>query len=211
MISFVYFDVGGVAMLDFSKTNKWTDLKSELGVSAHNDELFEQVWTDYAWDVCLSRDVETLVPLLREKVGLNIPDNYSLLDGFIKRFEVNRSLWPVIHSLHKTTPIGLLTNMYPRMLNELNDCQLIPSLEWNAVIDSSVVGYQKPDKEIYEIAEKEAKVPASEILFVENTEGHIEVAKQRGWQTFLYDPSNTEAATASLISYIRSNNYDSQS
>jgi FMN phosphatase YigB (HAD superfamily) len=198
MISFVYFDVGGVAMLDFSKTNKWADLKHELHVTPQNDNLFEQVWAEFAWDICLNRDVESLIPIMREEVGLDIADDYSLLEGFLKRYEVNHSMWPLMQSLQSSLPIGLLTNMYPGLLNAIKDRKLLPDIKWHAVIDSSVVGYQKPDKEIFEIAEKEAGIEGKNILFVENTESHINTAKQLGWQTFLYDPANPEISTQKL-------------
>ena len=31
-LSFIYFDVGGVVIQDFSGTNKWSQLKRELGI-----------------------------------------------------------------------------------------------------------------------------------------------------------------------------------
>lgn len=198
MISFIYFDVGGVAMHDFSKTNMWEDLMNELGVTSENKAAFDHVWNTIGQEICLHRDVESLVPVLRDRAGLPIPDGYSLLNGFIGRFAVNASLWPLIAELHKNYPVGLLTNMYPRMLDIIMEKGLIPNEKWDAVIDSSVVGFQKPDKEIFEIAERAAKVPPSEIFFVENTPEHIETAKNRGWQTFLYDPGDEVASTAEL-------------
>ncbi len=198
MISFIYFDVGGVAMNDFSKTNMWEDLMHELGVTSENKAAFDQVWNTIGQEICLHRDVESLVPVLRDEAGLPIPEDYSLLNGFISRFAVNASLWPLIAELHKSHPVGLLTNMYPRMLNVLMEKELIPNEKWDAIIDSSVVGFQKPDKEIFEIAEVTANVPGNEILFIENTLEHIEAAKKRGWQTFLYDPGDEVASTADL-------------
>lgn len=32
MIKFIYFDVGGVAIRDFNGTDKWENLKKELGI-----------------------------------------------------------------------------------------------------------------------------------------------------------------------------------
>ena len=46
MISFVYFDVGGVAIKDFSGSDKWTELKKEVGVTPENDAEFE--WETFA-------------------------------------------------------------------------------------------------------------------------------------------------------------------
>ncbi len=199
MISFIYFDVGGVAMHDFSKNDMWNDLMNELGVTSDNKEAFDTIWNTIGQEICLHRDVETLVPALRDEANLPIPADYSLLNGFINRFAVNKSIGPLISKLHKTYPVGLLTNMYPRMLPIIMKRGLIPDEKWDAVIDSSVVGFQKPDAGIFKLAETAAKVPANEIFFVENSPEHIEAAAKRGWQTFLYDPSQEELSTNTLI------------
>lgn len=31
-IKFIYFDVGGVVILDYSKTNKWNEMLTDLGI-----------------------------------------------------------------------------------------------------------------------------------------------------------------------------------
>ncbi len=80
--------------------------------------------------------------------------------------------------------------MYPRMFNVLIKKGSIPHFEWDVIIDSSVVGYQKPDRKIFEIAQELVKAKREEILFVENSIEHVKAAKDFGWQTFLYDSSN---------------------
>ncbi len=139
-----------------------------------------------------------MISLVYFDVGGVVTEDYSLMEGFLKRFKVNPPLWSAIHAIKKSTSVGLLTNMYPGLLDAIKNRQLIPEISWDAEVDSSVVGYQKPDEEIYEIAERKAGVSPAEILFVENTEIHIEAAKQRGWQTFLYDPGNPEKSTKEL-------------
>jgi FMN phosphatase YigB (HAD superfamily) len=37
-----------------------------------------------------------------------------------------------------------------------------------------------------------------EILFVENTKTHIDTARDVGWQTFLYDPTQVEESNEAL-------------
>lgn len=42
-IKHVYFDIGGVLLLDFSGTTKWTQLRRDLGFAADQDELFDRI------------------------------------------------------------------------------------------------------------------------------------------------------------------------
>ena len=208
MIKFIYFDVGGVALLDFSGTNNWDNLKKEMGVDDKNNELWEKIWDHYKNEICISRDVDSLIPIFNKETGLNLPADYSMFEGFISRFDLNPSIWPVIRAAKNKYQIGLLTNMYPRMLQGIFDRKLIPpKQEWDVVIDSSIVKYQKPEKEIYEIAEKESGVNKDEILFIENTLIHIQAAKKFGWQVFHYDSTSPEESSKNLAEIIGNTSY----
>jgi hypothetical protein len=138
MISFVYFDVGGVVIDDFSGNNKWQELQQELGIDAHNAAAFKKVWAQYAPELCLARDVETLVPILKKELGLFLPDGYSLLDGFVSRFAANHQIWPVVEEVKHQTRVGLLTNMYPGMFAAITRKNILPPVQWDEVVDSSV-------------------------------------------------------------------------
>lgn len=99
-------------------------------------------------------------------------------------------LWDVARKAKTSYEIGLLTNMAPRMLAAINQSELLPKLSWNAVVDSSDVGYQKPDYRIFEIAELKAGVEPNELFFVDNIPSHVAAAQERGWKAALYDPHN---------------------
>jgi len=71
---------------DFSGNGKWQELQQELGINETNSEAFETIWKQYAIELCVSRDVETLVPIFVKELGLKIPKDYSLLAGFVDRF-----------------------------------------------------------------------------------------------------------------------------
>ncbi len=205
MISFVYFDVGGVVMKDFTGSTKWEDFEKELGVPTNQESDFTKFWDSYEPELCRGRNVETLLPLLKKHFNVNVPSTYSLLcDGFVNRFEENRSIWPVIQEVQKTHRTGLLTNMYPGMLDALHKRKLLDDFTWDIVIDSSVVGFQKPDKEIYEVAEKQAGVSSNQILFIDNSAKNVEAAKEAGWQTFHYDATHQKEASEELLKFWKS-------
>ena len=204
MVSFVYFDVGGVIVLDFSGNDKWAKLKNELGITPEKDAEFEKFFYVYERKVCAGFDIENIVPTIKEKFGSKLPTDYSLLlDGFVKRFDANKSIWPVLDVARKRYRIGLLTNMYPNMLESLNKRGLMPKIGWDCIIDSSAEGVQKPDMHIFELAEMRARVKGDEILFVENNEKNISAAKDLGWKTFLYDPTRCDESNNKLTKILR--------
>lgn len=198
MISFVYLDIGGVVIDDFSGNDKWRELQQELGINDSNRVAFEKLWKHYEPELCIGRDVETLVPILVKELGVQLPENYSLLAGFVDRFYANPEIWPVVEWLASKTRVGLLTNMYPRMFAAIERKHLLPQVQWDVIVDSSLELLQKPDRKLFELAEKRTSVPHSEILFVDNSAGHIQEAEAFGWQTFLYDSSNHPTAVRDL-------------
>lgn len=194
MIKQVYFDVGGVVLIDFSGNHKWREFKKDLGVTSDNDKAFETLWECYGDRVCVDYDVDDLIPHYQQQLHLSFPKNYSMLEDFVSRFELNPSIWPIAHAVKEKYHIGLLTNMYPRMLDLIKLNKLIPDIVWDTEVDSSVVGYQKPDNQIYSVAEQLAGFSGDEILFVDNTLKNLEAAKVRGWQTLLYNPQDLEGS-----------------
>ncbi|HTH71838.1 MAG TPA: HAD family hydrolase [Candidatus Pristimantibacillus sp.] len=203
MISFVYFDVGGVVVDDFYGNNKWDELRQELGITAANRAVFQKIWSRYAPELCVDRDVETLLPILSKELGLRFPKDYSLLNGFVSRFYANPDIWPVIEYTRDRAAIGLLTNMYPGMYAAIERKGILPDVKWDVVIDSSVELLQKPDSKLFELASKKAGVPNGEILFVDNGPEHINAAKAFGWQTFLYDSSDHKSSIEELKLFLQ--------
>lgn len=222
MISFVYFDVGGVVIRDFSKTNKWEEMWKEMGVNEENKQTFIEWWRIHEGNIELNFDVDKQTPDLIG-MGLSVPLNYSMVDDFVSRFETNPSLWPVINKIkEKGCETGLLTNMYPGMFNKIETANLLPTINWDVIIDSSKVGVKKPDIKIFEIAFKRARefhprgvfggrpvhpggeiLAAEEMLFVDNKQENLEPAKNLGWQTFYYDSGDYDKSSQLLDEYIK--------
>jgi len=202
VIKFIYFDVGGVVVDDFSGNDGWKQFRTDLGVTTAMDDEFMEIFYRYEDEVLVGRDVETLLPILREKFGLNIKNNYSLLEGFLKNFSENKYIWPIINRVETKSRIGLLTNMYPGMLTAMNDKGILPKNNWQVIVDSTIEMLKKPDVKLFEVAEKKAGVTGNEILFIDNTVGHIEAAKAFGWNVYHYDSSNHQESCKKLEQFL---------
>lgn len=197
-IKFIYFDVGGVLMLDYSKTNKWNEMISDLGIEANRREAFGKMFKDYTYDICTSRkSLDDFLVEAKKQLGIKIPKGYKMLEDFVNRFEPNPSLAEIVTKL-KGYRLGLLTDQYKGMLDMVMERGLIPRVNWEVIIDSSMVGLKKPQVEIYQLAEELAEVKQENILFVENRTPQIKGAEKRRWQTLLYDPADVKASNKAL-------------
>jgi hypothetical protein len=59
MIKFIYFDVGGVVIKDFSENNKWEDLKRELGIPPDRGQEFEDIYNLYQDEINTNREIDS--------------------------------------------------------------------------------------------------------------------------------------------------------
>jgi len=203
MISFVYFDVGGVVIKDFSASNKWESLQQTLGAIGDKKIVFDQLWQKYHTQIELDLDIDSLVPEFAQKLIQTYPSSFSLLHEFIARFEPNQTIWPTIDFVQKHCRIGLLTNMYPRMFAQIEKAKLLPPVKWDVVIDSSIEKVNKPNQDIFVLAQIKAQCEPETILFIDNTQKHLDTAASLGWQTYLYDSSDYEQSSHLLNTFIR--------
>ena len=148
--------------------------------------------------VSAKKSLDEFVKVVKSELGMSLPADYSMLDDFVDRFDPNPRLHPILNKLSKQYQLGLLTNMYPGMLDKIKARGILPQIEWNVVIDSSIEGVMKPQKKIYKLAEDRSGFEGGKILFVENSAMHVDAAKKRGWQTLLYDPSDISGSNRRL-------------
>ncbi|MDD5145117.1 MAG: hypothetical protein PHW72_03265 [Candidatus Pacebacteria bacterium] len=201
MISFVYFDVGGVVVNDCKGNDKFEKMKRELGIKPDDDKEFDEFYDEYEKEVCLGKDIDTIIPIIKEKFHINFPANYSMLIDFINRFEKNAYIQPVIDRMKQDCRMGLLTNMYPRMLTAMIERGIMPKANWDVVIDSTIERLRKPDVDIFKLASLRANAKGGEIFFIDNTIGNVNAAKDFGWQTFFYDSADHKKSCADLLEY----------
>lgn len=203
MIRFIFFDLGGVVVKDFSSSNKWDLLRHDLGISDNYADAFNSIWKIHEKEICTTTSVDSMIPILEKECKVILPKDQPLLENFIKYFEKNETIWNVIDRVRVNFGIGLLTSMYRGMFEGIVAKRILPQVTWDVVVDSSMVGYAKPDKKIYQIAEEQSGVEKNEILFIDNSSVNIEAAKEFGWQTYFYDSSDYETSSQDLSAFLK--------
>lgn len=203
MISFIYFDVGGVIINDLTGMDKWIKMKRSMGIGPGYDKEFETEFALYEQKMCRGElDLDSLKTDIESKFHIRFPENYSLLDDLVNRCEQNTSIWPLLENVRQRFRTGLLTNMYLGMFDKLVQRHLLPTTDWEVIIDSSVVKHAKPEKEIFAIAQERANVPKENILFIDNMKQNIEGANAAGWQTYWYDARDYQKSSGLLEEYL---------
>lgn len=81
-------------------------------------------------------------------------------------------------------PIAILTNGTTRLQSDLN--KLGVENRFCVIFNSAEVGFCKPDKRIFEHVLKNLACEASEVLFVDDSSSHIQVAQEMGFQAHYY-------------------------
>jgi HAD superfamily hydrolase (TIGR01509 family) len=203
--TFVYFDLGGVLIKDFSTGDKGAEMLKQLGVSPSDAPRFRELWAKHAAPrVNIDYGADEFHAIIEQEFGVQIPENYSLLQhGFVDRFEPNPSIESALDMLKNRVELGLLTNMYPQMLKAIKAKRgLMPTVSWDVVIDSSEVKLQKPELAIFECATNMAGKPKEQILFIDNTEGHLDAAAAYGWRTYYYNSADYERSSEQLGKYL---------
>jgi len=201
--SFIFFDVGGVVIKDFSATAKMAELKVAIGIKPEMSQKFDEYWKTTELSICSGLEIDSLIPNLNRTFDLQLPAGFSLLEEYIVRFDKNEFILDSLSLTRSKSKIGLLTNMYPRMLQEIKLSGLIPEVSFDLEIDSSLVGFSKPKPEIYALAQKLANVPSQEILFIDNSPANLVEPAKLNWQTHLFDSTDYKKSSQELLAYIQ--------
>lgn len=195
-IRFIYFDVGGV-LLDWVKGFEKASEKYHTPVS----EIYGLV--KKYWDhVVVGGDTTAYMKELYAHMNISKP-HLDVTDFWTDHHEPIQETHAFVIELKKTFRLGLLTNAERNAMHYATQKRLIPSLQWDIVVDSSVQGVAKPDARIYEIAEKMAGVSAQEIFYTDDVPEYVEAAKSRGWHGIVFDTNNPIQSIKAIKDYLQ--------
>jgi HAD superfamily hydrolase (TIGR01509 family) len=192
-IKFIYFDIGGV-LVDWlgafysvaKKCNKERQAFVKIFTSVDDDITKGIITPQDLWLLCQSK--------------LRITDNkkYDFLDSWTNDYFPIKKTHHLVNKLTKNYQIGLLSNIYKGMTNQLIQKQLIPNIDYTQIILSCNLGTKKPEEKIYKIAQEKIKVKPNEILFIDDNEGNFLPAKKLGWNCFRFNFRNPQESVKEL-------------
>lgn len=199
-ISFIYFDLGGV-IIDNEQTKRGLSKDFHLNV----DDI--QTFFDENWrEVCLGvMDNKTYLTRFKEKFRVTHHKN-DFVDFITEYMGHYQETHDLIHTLSRDYRLGILSNAELGMIDALLGKGKIPKVHWDVIIESAKVATVKPEKKIYEIARKKAKVAPHEILFIDDRQNNIEAAHALGWNTVLFDFFDVQGSIKRVKNVLHNNN-----
>ena len=192
-VKFIYFDVGEVLVKGISSKS----LADSLGVDY---KVFKKVYNKYSQDLYKGRITdEELVDIFKKEIpGVQIASADSFWTNWLKSLSAIGETHDLIYQLATNYKIGILTNSHKGLLEQIKKRNLIPNIEFASIVESAEVGWAKPEKEIYLLAQKRSGFLPENIFFIDNQKENISAAKKLGWQGFIFDQENKKKSTEEL-------------
>lgn len=148
-------------------------LKTIRQIAFERDLLLQAVTgqiRDEAWRRETARRLQIIQPEVDARA---VVERWSTPAG-----KVNTPVLNLIQTCRKNIPVILVTNATTRLPSDL--AQLGLSNEFDAIINSSAIGYAKPHPAFYSAALSAANVSAHEALFVDDSFKNVKGAKGQG-------------------------------
>lgn len=190
-VSFVYFDINGCLVRFYHRA--FTRLAEVSGAPA---DVIETAFWHYNDDVC--RGDMTMAEFnaaFAKDIGLPHLDweNY-----YLETIDTIDEMHDLVKWASQHYRIGLLTNTMPGLIDVMRERGMLPNVQYDAIIDSSVVNAIKPESKIYEVAAKKAGVPASEILLIDDARTNLMAAEKQGWHVLWFDDYSPDESIARI-------------
>lgn len=174
MIKSIIFDCFGVVFSDNFDENY-----SAFGGDLVKDRAFlEKLIFDSSSGKIDSSGIE-----ISKKLGITV-EQWNTANTTNRQF--NFELLSYIKTLRKTYSIGLLSNVASKGLTAYMDYSVLEE-HFDVIIESSKIGFAKPEARAYEIAAERLGVRLDECIFTDDREHYIEGAQHVGMQTILYE------------------------
>ncbi len=190
-ISFVYFDINGCLVRFYHRA--FTRLAEVSGASS---DLIESTFWHYNDDVCRGdMTMAEFNAVFGKAIGL---DDLNWTDYYLETVDPIDEMHELVRWAATHYRIGLLTNTMPGLVESMIARGLLPKVDYEVIIDSSVVNAIKPETKIYEIAAKKAACPASDILLVDDARINLMAAEKHGWHVLWFDDYNPDESVTRI-------------
>lgn len=192
-IKFVYFDVNNTLIHFFDRA--FGKLGADCGLPR---EVVETFFWRYNDEICRG---EITIEQFNELIGkqLRLP-SFDWREYYLSTTEPVPHMAELVTWVREHYRVGLLTNSMPDFLPVLREKGLLPNVNYDVIIDSSVVHLLKPEQAIYELAQAKTGCSPEEILFVDDTPANVLAARAFGWQARHFDATRPQESVDRLRS-----------
>lgn len=182
-IQFIYFDVGEVLIAGAHSK----DIARILNIPY---EQFHPVFKKHKEDALKGRITsDQLLAKLQQELPIDPSlKNYPSL--WVKSIRPLYETQQFLSELEGRYSLGMLTNMSSHLIDTLSTSNLLSLSPFSSIIQSHEVGMMKPEKEIFFLAQEKSKIDQKHILFIDDNEENVIIARELGWQGFIFNSNN---------------------
>ena len=179
-VKFIFFDVNGVLVRFFQRA--FTQMSADTGCSADG---IEATFWHYNDAICKGQmSAEEFDSILAKRIGV---ESINWGDYYLENVDPIEEMKECVLWASEHYKVGLMTNIMPGLVNLMLQKKLLPDITYDAIIDSSEVGFIKPEPEIYEAAQNLTGYKPSELLLVDDSRPNLMAAERLGWHVLWFD------------------------
>ncbi len=195
-VRFVYFDMNGCLVR--AASSAFTRLAEESGAAP---DTVETVFWQFNDAVCRGdKTIDELNTALAERLGIMVDWYQYYLDAQ----EAMPGIAELVSWVGRNYHVGILTNTMPGLVQMMQARELLPSVAFEVIVDSSEVRAIKPEESIYQIATRKAGVAPNEILLIDDDRPNLVAAGKLGWHTMKFQSHQPEDAITAIYAALRS-------
>lgn len=192
-IKFIYFDFGGVF---FNWDNYFKNASDAFGFDRQQIIKYFNKNSEAITKGHISS--QKFWEMFQEEVGIKNAKNFDFTKSWANDYVPIPAMHRFAKSLHKKYKVGVISNIYKGMYPFMVKNGKVPDSIFSVEILSCEVRLQKPEREIFELAQQKAGFAGDEILFIDDSKEYLDGAKQLGWQTFHFETHNADTSIAGI-------------
>ena len=179
-IKFVYFDVNGCLVRFYHRA--FARIAYQFSISSEDVETAFWHFNDA---VCSGEmSLEDFNKKLSEKLNI---DQINFKDFYMDSVEAMPGMIELINQVSVDYEIGLISDSMPGFIKSLTQKNLIPSVDYKSVVDSSEVKALKPEKKIFQIAESMSGFKGNDVLLIDDSRSNLAAADKLGWHVIWFN------------------------
>jgi FMN phosphatase YigB (HAD superfamily)/DNA-binding XRE family transcriptional regulator len=186
-VKFVYFDINGCLVHFFQ--GAFVKLAHDTSMPA---DAIETAFWHYNDEVCRGTiALDDFNKAFSDRIGV---DAFNWADYYFAAVEPVAGMKELVEWTAENYHVGLLTNIMPGFVATMRERKLLPSVNYEHIIDSSEVGAIKPEPQIYEIAAEKSGFEPHEILLIDDSRPNLMAAEKFDWHVLWFDSYRPEEA-----------------
>lgn len=188
-ITSVFFDVNGVLVRFFQRA--FTQIAADTGASPDG---VEAMFWHYNDAICKGQmPTEEFNSILAKRVGV---DSIDWSSYYLANIEPITEMKACVEWAAEHYRVGLMTNIMPGLVRQMFAKELLPQVAYDVIIDSSEVGFIKPELEIYEAAQNLMNSQPEQLLLIDDSRPNLMAAERLGWHVLWFDDYRPEEGAA---------------